>query len=263
MNGQKKTKKKKRFYRFLCWCVDRCYKKVEYEGLENLPKEPCIVAGNHAQMHGPLINELYFPEDKSIWCANEVTSLKTFPAFAYKDFWPNKPKWIRWFYKGLAYVIAPLAVYIFKSADSIPVYNDMRFITTFKLTTEMLESGKKVVIFPEYYAPYNEIMSDFNARFVDVAKFYYKKTGKCLKFVPVYHAPTIKKVVIGKPIEYKGDLPIEEQRVIITEYLKEEITKLAKSLPNHIVVPHDNVSKDKFVTSLGQPIEKKKEKVTE
>ena len=35
--------------------VDLVYPAMELEGLSNLPEEPCIVVGNHAQIHGPII----------------------------------------------------------------------------------------------------------------------------------------------------------------------------------------------------------------
>ena len=61
----------------------------------------------------------------------------------------------------------------------------------------------------------------------------------------MYNAARIKKIVIGKPIYYDPNINIEEQRKIINDYLKEQITILAKQLPKHRVVPYINVSKRK------------------
>ena len=58
-------------FRFLRFFVRLFYRKPEIIGLENLPQEPCILVGNHSQMHGPIIGELFFP-DAYTWCAGQM-----------------------------------------------------------------------------------------------------------------------------------------------------------------------------------------------
>ena len=101
------------------------------------------------------------------------------------------------------------------------------------------------IIFPEYHEEFNEIVNEFQDKFIDVAKLYYKKTGKELYFVPMYNAPNLKTIAFGNPIKYDNNIDINEQRKIICDYLKGEITKVAKDLPMHMVVPYKNVSKKK------------------
>ena len=55
-----------------------------------------------------------------------------------------------------------------------------------------LQEGNRIVIFPEHDVKYNQILYDFQDRFIDVAKLYYRKTGKQLCFVPLYIAPKLK-----------------------------------------------------------------------
>ena len=90
--AKEKQNKKPLLYRFIKGIVKCFYKKREIVGLENLPNEPVIIVGNHAQMHGPLSSELYF-ENKDIWCAGQMMNLKEVPAYAFEDFWSQKPKW--------------------------------------------------------------------------------------------------------------------------------------------------------------------------
>ena len=107
----------------------------------------------------------------------------------------------------------------------------------------VIERGENVVIFPEQAEDYNEIVNEFQDKFVDVARFYYKKHKIALSFVPMYNAPKLRTVVFGKPIVFQPDANIEEERARICGYLKEQITLLAKELPRHKVVPYKNVSK--------------------
>ena len=237
-------------YKAIKWLVKVCYPKIEVAGAENLPDEPVIVVGNHTQMNGPIACELYFPGNRYTWCAGEMMHLKEVPAYAYKDFWSNKPKCIRWFYKLLSYIIAPLSVCVFNNAQTIGVYHDARVLSTFKQTVQRLQEGASVVIFPEHDVPRNHIICQFQDKFIDIAKLYYKRTKKELSFAPLYIAPTLKKMYLGKPIRFCAANPIEEERSRICEYLMKEITDIAISLPEHTVVPYNNIPKKDYPSNV-------------
>lgn len=220
------------------------YPKITAEGIENIPNEPSLIVANHCKMNGPIISELYFPDSNNYtWCAGDMMHLKDVPTYAYKDFWSEKPKLIRPFYKLLSYIIAPLSVCIFNNARTIGVYRDTRLLSTFKGTVNKLIEGKHVVIFPEENVKYNNIVCNFQNKFTDVAKLYYKKTGKTVPFVPLYIAPNLKKMCFGKPIYYNPDIKMEQQREDICSYLLKEITDIAISLPEHTVIPYPNIPK--------------------
>lgn len=233
-------------YLVIKWLIRVFYHKMEVEGTEHLADEPMIFVGNHCKMNGPIACELYFPVERYTWCAGEMMHWKEIPAYAYQDFWSYKPKYIRWFYKLLSYLIVPLSVCVFNHANTIGVYHDTRIIGTFKKTVQKLQEGAGIVIFPEHDVPYNNILWEFQKRFVDVAKLYYKKTGKEVLFVPLYIAPNIKKMVLGKPVRFCADNPIEEERERICDYLAQEITQLACDLPLHTVIPYPNIPKKNY-----------------
>ena len=239
-------KKQGLFFKFLKKIVKIFYKTPEFSGGDNLGDEPVIIVGNHAQLHGPIITEAYMPNNTYVWVIGEMLSVKKFPAYAYEDFWRFKPKWIKWFYKGFSYAIAPLASYIFNNAKGIGVYKDIRIANTLKNTVLRLKEGNNVVIFPEKRESYNNIINEFQKNFVDVARVYYKATGKEISFVPTYIAPKIKKVVYGKPIKFNSTVDYKEEKERIVNKLKEEITSLAKELPTHKVVPYENLKKKDY-----------------
>lgn len=248
-----KTEKLQRaVYRGVRGLVWALYPRIRVEGVENLPEEAAIVVGNHSQMHGPIAAQLYFPGKKAIWCAGEMMHLHDVPDYAYQDFWSGKPLLQRPFYRLLSYIIAPLSVCVFNSADTVGVYRDSRIINTFKNTVRKLKDGTKILIFPETYKPYNQILCGFQENFVDVARLYYKQTGIEVPFVPLYLAPNLKTMFIGKPVRFCHDHPMEEERRRITEAMMEEITAIAESLPEHIVVPYPNIPKRKYTTNLSK-----------
>ncbi len=244
-------KKKKTLYRIVKKIVSWFYRKRKFEGMENLSSDGCIVVGNHAKTHGPLMAELYFPTEKKIWCVGQMMNVKEASKYAFDDFWSRKPKCVRWIYKIISCIIAPISAYLFTNADCIAVYKDMRVMGTYKESVKGLETGKKIIIYPEQHKPYNNIINDFQTRYVDVARLYYQRNKKPVSFVPMYHAVKLKRVMFGKPIYFNPDMPIEQQRDYINDYLKKEITRLARSLPEHVVVPYENMPKRKYVTNLN------------
>ena len=243
-------------YRFIRWLVWVFYPKLKVEGAENLPDEPCIVVSNHAQMNGPIACQLYFPGRRYIWCAGEMMAVKEVPVYAFQDFWSQKPRYIRWFYRLLSYIIAPFSACVFNHADTIAVYHDTRILSTFKNTVARLQEGANVIIFPEHDVPYNHILCRFQDRFIDVAKLYYKRTGKCLSFVPMYIAPGLKKIILGKPIVFCPETDMEQERKRICQELMRRITEIAVQLPEHKVVPYRNIPRKYYPSNKEERNEK-------
>ncbi|MBE6989878.1 MAG: hypothetical protein E7426_03925 [Ruminococcaceae bacterium] len=242
-------------YRVLEWLVRTFYPAIETVGAENLPNEPVVIVGNHSQLHGPIACQLYFPGKPFIWCAGEMMELREVPGYAYRDFWSQKPRRSRWFYKLMSYLIAPLAVCLFNNARTIAVRRDSQVLSTFRESVKRLQSGSSLVIFPEYDKKYNHILYDFQENFVDVARLYHKKTGTELSFVPLYIAPKLRKMYVGRPIRFCAANPIEEERRRICDVLMREITDLAGSLPRHTVIPYRNIPKRLYPSNISDEVQ--------
>ncbi|MBQ7108723.1 MAG: hypothetical protein IJN95_06495 [Clostridia bacterium] len=252
------SKKKPWLFRAIKYLVRLFYPKTEVVGLEHIPDEPVIIVGNHTQLHGPIACELYFPDNYYTWCAGQMMKLKEVPRYAYTDFWSQKSKITRPLFKLASYIIAPLSVVVFNNARTIAVYKDNRILSTFRESIAKLQSGNSIVIFPEQDKRYNNIIYDFQEGFVDVARLYYKRTGKELLFAPLYIAPKLKKMYLGKPIKFSADTPIEKERRRICDYLMQEITDIACSLPEHTVIPYRNIPKKHYPTNSKMEAEDEK-----
>jgi hypothetical protein len=237
-------------FRLTCRLARRFYPHFQNQGTENLPDEPCIIVGNHAQTNGPVYCELYYPRPQRTWCAHQMMSLREVPAYAYADFWGEKPRYIRWLFKLISYLIAPLAAVLFNNAHTLAVYRDKRIIGTFRATVQALQKGEDIIIFPESPEPHNHVVYTFQERFVDVARLYHKRTGKALSFVPMYIAPNLQMTCFGQAIRFDPDAPIEQERTRICRALMQSITDLATALPEHTVIPYKNIPKKDFPSNL-------------
>ena len=236
-------KKTSLFYRILRWFVWLFSPKYKIVGAEKLPDEPCIIVGNHTQMYGPIAAELYLPGRNEIWCAGEMMHKEEVAEYAFRDFWSFKPRWTHWYYKLASKLITPLAVCVFNNAHTIPVYHDTRLLTTYRESIRKLQEGSNMVIFPEKDERNNNILYSFQDKFVDTARFYYKKTGEALCFVPLYVAPKMKKLYFGDPVRFDPGAPIAEERERISSAMFNAITDIAVSLPEHTVIPYRNIRK--------------------
>lgn len=234
------------FYRFLKGAVRRACPRYTLCGTENLPEGAYVIVGNHAQIQGPVVSQLYLPGKNYTWCAGEMFSRKEVPAYARKDFWSEKPKWTKPFFYAASYAIAPLSVYVFGHADAIPVYHDARIMSTLKMTTQKLAEGNHVVIFPEGHNPHNHIVAEFQPGYTSVSKLYTGKTGQELAFVPMYVAPSLGKISFGKPEYSCKEESREEGQKRISEALMRKITELAQKLPLHRVTPYENIAKKDY-----------------
>lgn len=243
-------------YRLIVRTVRRFSPKYTLHGTENLPPEPCVIVGNHAQAYGPIAAELYMPRPHAIWCVGEMLDRKEVPAYAFRDFWSMKPKAFHWFYRLASHVIARPVSYVLSNAHTIPVWHDARVMTTFRKSVELLDAGSDIVIFPEKNEPYNGILWQFQEHFADLAKIYWRKTGTAVRFVPMYVAPKLSEIHFGKPVQYNPEAPDEEERNRICNMMKESITALAVSLPQHTVVPYFNLPKGQYPlnTDVSNPL---------
>ena len=230
-------------YKATCALARLFFPRPELVGLENLPDEPCVLVGNHAQMHGPIVSELYLPFDRAIWCIGEMMHLKEVPAYAFQDFWSGKPRSVRWLYKIASYLIAPLSVCVFNNAHCIGVYRDARVMNTFRQSLEALGEGKRVVIFPECAEPHNRVVYRFQEPFITLGRMYGRKGGKRLAFVPMYLAPALGKLCFGPPVYYDPAANPDAERQRVCEALMDGVTALAEALPRHRVVPYLNLPK--------------------
>lgn len=251
-----KQKKKPLLFKFIIYLLRIFSPKMEIVGDENLPDDSCVIIGNHAQIYGPIACELYFSDDYHTWCAAPMMKLREVPSYAYQDFWSQKPKFLRPFFKLASYIIAPLSVLLFNNARTIAVYRDNRVLRTFRETIAMLQTQNNVVIFPEHDKKHNNIIYDFQEGFVDVARLYYKRTGKELYFVPLYVAPKLKKMCLGKPVKFSAAAPAAQERRRICDCLMNEITGIARDLPEHTVIPYRNMSKRLYPKNTQKESEK-------
>lgn len=225
-------KRPKIFFRLINFLIRKLIGRNEIIWHTEKPDEAVVFVSNHTRTYAPLSMMFNFDLPIRPWAnAYMLTYRNGYKIFYKKISYDFNPKFLR---AILLAIIMPIINLYFRSMEPIPVYHDIRLRTTFTKTTETLNSGINVVIYPEknIISPY-KYANELENGFVHLAMHYYEATGKCVKFYPVYCCKDLKKILIGVPIEYNPQVNLKEQRLIIADYLCKKINELANSLPPH------------------------------
>lgn len=236
-------------YKIFRFFAEIVFRGTKVERVEKIQKKGKIIVANHAQLRGPFIGELFLPENCYIWANGQMFHKKEVPDYAMEDFFPYKPKWMQPICRLASNIMAYLIPPIMENARAIPVYRDARIASTFRKSLKLLVEGKNILIFPECHEKNNNIVNRFQQNFVDIARLYNRRTGEDLAFVPMYIAPDLKRTFVGNEVMYDSAADPEMERERICQYLSDEITKMARELPVHIVIPFDNLRKKQYITN--------------
>jgi len=213
------------------------FKKSKVVTKEPLSDEPSVFLCNHSAAIGPALMTLYFKRPHKTWVIDFAMDKKIGPNYFFHDGLFGRSKKCKGFYRLLSRIIMPLLRRLLTSGGPILVHHDRRIMQTFKESIEALEDGKDLVIFPESPVRATEFVSKLYDGFADVGRMYFQKTGKCLKFYPVYCEKKNRVITIGEPITYDPELPQRDERRTVAEHVQNGIDALARELPPHKPVP--------------------------
>lgn len=222
-------------YRFWKAVVRLFFPKVEFIWKCDRPDdgEPVIFVCNHTKIYAPAAFLLRYDRPTRPWSNAHLLTLKEVGNHVYHNILSNrKPKFLLY---PLATLLLPLIVWAFRSIEPIPVYKQTkRVVETFDKAIETLESGMQQIVFPEKLEnPVNKYIFELQHGFTYLGKEYYEKTGKILKYYPVYAAQSLNKVLIGEPIAFDPQVHMSKQKIAICNYLENGIKELGDSLPEH------------------------------
>ncbi len=221
--------------------IARCfYKAVRYlffrarvRGRANLQSgEPVILVANHVGSFGPVSVITSLPLRMYPWVAHEVTDLRTVAPRIQQEFFEQelhlKPPISTW----LARVVGRICVALMKDIGAIPVYQRSKKITTTVLESlKLLEQGKSILVFAEDSTrKINDTLSEFCTGFIHVAKLYYQKTEKAVRFLPVAVNRRVGAIMIGRPIPFDAARPFSAEKKRLKCELESTVYSLYQKL---------------------------------
>lgn len=214
-------------------------------GKENVPQGAdgeLVFICNHGSIYGPVVTNLYLPFFLRPWSISDLMDdANEAAAYLYK--YNIEP--IKWLPTGFKKFIArrigaPISLWLFRSMEAIPVYrNKLRdLMKTFRLSLDAMMAEDNLLIFPENPDAQSldspgyltQGVGDFYTGFTMIAPMLYNKTGKKVKFVPIYASKEIRTIAIGPAVEYNPDAqPTQEKQRIVSD-LQSRMNAMARQM---------------------------------
>jgi hypothetical protein len=136
--------------------------------------------------------------------------------------------------KGLAACLAfPLSFCvtgIMRVIGAIPVFRGSRAIAqTFKQSLTALMRKENLLICPDIdYMNPSPHMGEMYDGFLDLERYFYKRTSHHLPFVPLFLSKHEHCIYEGNAVFFKGEDDFKQEKIKVYERLKEEFARLEK-----------------------------------
>ncbi|HWR23261.1 MAG TPA: hypothetical protein VN366_07255 [Feifaniaceae bacterium] len=178
---------------------------------------PVVFVGNHLEIYGPLITNLHLPFYFRSWIISGMLDRDIIAAQlknGVNNVFRIMPEKLR---ARLPRLIAPVVLFVLQSLDPIPVYRGTarEVINTMRLTVDAMEYEDNILLFPENPGEeqYRQKgVSDFYSGFASIGAEYYKRTGRCTTFYPVYANKFKRTLTIGPGIRFNAENGRREER---------------------------------------------------
>ena len=171
--------------------------------LESTGNQPTIYVANHAAANGPFTYELFFPYRFVPWGTHEMCgNISERWNYLYHVFYKKKQGFSPLKSFLIATPFCVISKMLYRGAELIPTYKDLRLSTTIKHSIQAMQNGKNVLIFPENSEDvgYCENIDRFHRGFVLLARRFQHNTGCEVPICPVYYNGKRNRMVIGRPV---------------------------------------------------------------
>ncbi len=213
------------------------HKLQDTENIVQDENNPIVFLCNHGEMYGPIVCMLYIPVPIRPWVISEISlDPEEVAQYVYR-FTISRQKWLPEKLKmPIARLIGPISVWAMNQVECIPVYRNKpsKLMTTFRLSVEAMQAGDNLLIFPENpnakaedHGYEREGLGELFSGFTMLAQLYYKRTGKCCRFLPMYAHKNMRTMTFAKPITYDPDNDPMAERDRIVDYATREMQRIA------------------------------------
>lgn len=212
------------WFRAIRTAIRPFFKKLDVQGAENI-KEPCVIIARHLNNYGPVAVYLFTPAEFHLWTYHVFLEKETLYRQLTEYTFPKRTRMPGWLYRALARLMSWFVPGLLRKIGTLPVYRGMKDVfKTMDMSVDVLEKGENVLILPDVdYVSQSENVGKLYTGFVHLGKFYYRRTGKRLLFVPMCVSKSKGVMRIGKGIAFDPDKPLADERERIAAYLYKEL----------------------------------------
>lgn len=208
----------------------------KHVGLNHVHPEtmPCVFICNHSEIYGPVAAVINMPYFVRPWINSKMVDLqKVSDEIRHGVLLSWIPQVIQ---KEVVDLISPVVAWAMNSLDPIPVnHGDGRdILKAIDMSIHALEVDDNILLFPENPLITGHYLTDgvgeFFTGFVNIAKAYYKKTGKCLTFYSVFADKRKRTLSFSEGVTFNPAAPFHEEKKRIANSLHDRMVELSGSL---------------------------------
>ena len=210
--------------RILC-TVARPFLRLKVTGKEHLQSDdyPSVFVCNHGFIYGPIYAVFYIPTYFRPWIHNVMLDYDTAVLELHKSLAVIKKIFGRRIGSKILSWLTKATCWQLNSFNPIPVVrgSSRDVMSTFDMSLQALVEGDNILLFPEKPKELTGVAEDdksgrirlFYTGFAHIGKLYFDKTGKKLRFYPLYSDKNKRVFKIGEGVEYNPELsPIESKK---------------------------------------------------
>lgn len=213
----------------ICQAIVRVFKPKYTAEINHKTDEPVVYISHHQNLFGPFTTLLWFPITLRCWILNVFLDKED----CYKQYadytFSKRFGWHQFIANIAAWMVSRFVPPLLNSGKGIPVFRgSKKILKTFQISVTALEQGENVVIFPDVeYSDSSAEVKDLYDGFLYLEKYYYKKTGKHVNFVPLFVSRNMKKIVTAEPISFRDEEDFSSERKIVMEKIQDKLNELA------------------------------------
>ena len=212
-------------------------------GKENIRSDefPSVFVCNHGIIYGPVAAVIYLPTYFRPWIDRKMLDIELATEEMYSRFMYRVPLVGKKFKKHLANCLAYPVVWAMNSFNPIGVERDnlRNVMTTFNDTIKALKESDNILLFPE--RPAKKVISGKETKvhstdsignlfkgFAKLGNMYWKETGRCIAFYPIYADKEKHTFTIGEAVVYEPNNNVNDERDRIAEELKAKMQMMVE-----------------------------------
>lgn len=214
---------------------------VNEDHIHPLDDNPLVFLCNHGELYGPIVCKLYIPVPVRAWTISMMMyDRREVTKYVYDNTYSKQtylPVFVR---KLVASFIGWLSVNVMNQIESIPVYREspMKLRETVRKSIEALEAGDNLLIFPEspeHDERYErEGIGKIAPGFVMLADAYWKRTGKKMRFMPMYANKKERSLIFGTEVVYEPENGFKNEQMRILSEVENQIQTISRISPNRM-----------------------------
>lgn len=193
--------------------------------------EPAVYVVHHQNLRGPLTSMAWFRRPMRPWVLSVFCDRRA----CFEQYYGYTLTQRYHFWKPVAATFAYLmALYVpalMHSMRALPVYREPReTIRTFRLSLAALMAGESLLISPDVdYKDSSETVGELYEGFLSLEKYYFRDTGRHVPFIPLHIDVPGHRILVGRTVYCRGDLPAKAARSEASHELRGEMLRMEQA----------------------------------